>query len=88
MAIQEEFDSLIQNQTWGLLAVSSDRIPLDGKWVFRLKRGSKGEITQFQARWIVKRFQQQEGINYNQTFASVMKPINYKSIFAITAARD
>lgn len=50
MAMQEEFDSLIQNQTWGLSAVPSDRIPLGGKWVFRLKRRPKREITRFKAR--------------------------------------
>ena len=87
-AMQEEFDSLIENQTWRLLATPADRISLGGKWVFRLKRGPGGEITRFKARWVVKGFQQQEGIDYNQTFASVVKPMSYKSIFAIAAARD
>ena len=49
-AMQEEFDSLIENQTWKLLATPADRISLGGKWVFRLKRGPGGEITRFKAR--------------------------------------
>ncbi len=43
--MQEEFDSLIENQTWRLSAVPPTRISLAGKWVFRLKRGPNGEIT-------------------------------------------
>ena len=87
-AMQEKFDSLIENKTWGLSATPSNRTTLGGKWVFKLKRGPEGEITRFKAQWVVKGFQQQEGIDYNQTFASVVKPMSYKSIFAIAAARD
>ena len=87
-AMQEKFDSLIENKTWGLSATPSNRTTLGGKWVFKLKRGPEGEITRFKAQWVVKGFQQQEGIDYNQTFASVVKPMSYKSIFAIAAVRD
>ena len=87
-AMQEEFDFLIENQTWRLLATPADCISLGSKWVFRLKRGPGGEITRFKARWGVKSFQQQEGIDYNQTLTSVVKPMSYKSIFAIVAGRD
>lgn len=31
-------------------------------------------------------FIQEEGIDYNKTFASVIKPISYKALFAIAAA--
>jgi hypothetical protein len=36
----------------------------------------------------VKGFEQREGIDFNETFASVVKPMSYKMIFAITAALD
>jgi hypothetical protein len=34
----------------------------------------------------VRGFEQREGINFNETFASIVKPISYKMIFAIAAA--
>ncbi|KAG6998837.1 Retrovirus-related Pol polyprotein from transposon TNT [Fusarium oxysporum f. sp. conglutinans] len=37
---------------------------------------------------MVRGFEQQEGIDYNETFASVVKPMTYKAIFAIAAALD
>ncbi|KAF4337239.1 integrase catalytic core [Fusarium beomiforme] len=33
-------------------------------------------------------FKQREGINYNESFASVIEPMSYKMIFAIAAAFD
>ncbi len=37
---------------------------------------------------VVKSIQQQQSVNDNKTFASLVKPISYKSIFAIVAAKD
>ena len=48
-AMQEEFNSLIENQTWGLSAIPSNHVSLSGKWVFKLKQGPEGEITRFKA---------------------------------------
>ncbi len=48
--MQEQFNSLIQNQTWGLSAILPNRVSLGDKWVFKLKRGPEGEITRFKAR--------------------------------------
>jgi hypothetical protein len=53
-----------------------------------LKRGPKGDIARYKARWVVPGFQQREGLDYNETFASVVKPMSYKTMFAIAAAMD
>lgn len=57
-------------------------------WIYQLKKGPDGVIQRYKARWVVKRFQQREGIDYNETFASVEKPRSHKAIFAIAATRD
>jgi hypothetical protein len=36
----------------------------------------------------VKGYEQQKGLDYNKTFAAVVKPISYKALFAIAAALD
>ena len=64
------------------------RTALRGKWVYTLKRGPGGEVTRYKARWVVRGFEQREGFDYNGTFASVVKPISYKAIFALAAAED
>ena len=87
-AMQEEYNSLVDNQTWDLVPQPSGRHVLGGKWVYKLKRGAAGEILRYKARWVVRGFEQQEGVDFDETFASVVKPMSYKAIFAIAAAED
>lgn len=49
-----------------------------------VKEGSYG----YKARWVVKGYEQQAGVDFNETFASVVKPMSYKALFATAAARD
>jgi hypothetical protein len=41
-----------------------------------------------QISWVVRGFERREGIDYNETFASVVKPMTCKALFAIAAAKD
>lgn len=43
------------------------------------------QITRFKARWIVKGYLQQAGIDFDQTFAAVVKPMAFRALFAIAA---
>lgn len=88
LAMQEEVDSLIANGTWTLVDLPSNAYALGGKWVYKLKRGPAGEIVRHKARWVVRGFEQREGVDFNETFASVVKPMSYKAIFALAAALD
>ncbi|EDN03770.1 hypothetical protein HCAG_01635 [Histoplasma mississippiense (nom. inval.)] len=85
-AMLEEVNSLKQNKTWELVDPPKDRRTLSGKWVFKLKRGPHGEVIRHKARWVVRGFTQKEGVDYDETFASVVKPMSYKTLFAIGAA--
>jgi hypothetical protein len=37
---------------------------------------------------MVEGFEQREVLEYNETFASVVKPMSYKALFAMAAAKD
>jgi Reverse transcriptase (RNA-dependent DNA polymerase). len=87
-AMTLEYDSLMTNQTWTLVPRPLHRKSLSGKWVYKLKTGPSGEILKHKARWVVRGFEQQEGIDYTETFASVVKPMSYRALFTIAAALD
>ena len=87
-AAKEEFASLIDNNTWDLVEPPQYQKVLPGKWIFRPKRGAKGNILRYKARWVAKGYEQQFGVDYDQNFASVVKPMSYKSLFAIEASLD
>ena len=87
----EEVKSLIKNQIWELTNLTSLKPlykPLTSKQVFKVKKGKDGKVLHYKARQVVKGYLQQYSINYDQTFAVVVKPIAFKALFAITAYYD
>jgi hypothetical protein len=54
----------------------------------QVEEKSQGEILCYKARYVVHRFEQKEGFDYAENFASVVKPMRYKALFAIAAALD
>ena len=55
--------------------------------MFRIKYRLDGQITKYKARWVVHGYKQQEGVDYNKTWAGVVKPSSFHSLFAIAAER-
>lgn len=64
------------------------RTTIDSKWVYKVKRRTQREVLQYKARWVVREFQKREGINYAETFASIVKLMSYKAIFTIAATKN
>ena len=87
----EEIKSLIKNQMQELVDFTSLKPPykpLTGKWVFKVKRGKNGEVLYYKARWVVKGYLQQYGVNYDQTFTAVVKPMAFRALFTIAIYYD
>ena len=84
--MKEKCYSLHENNTWELVSRLPEQWVLRGKWTYKLKRGLSGEILRYKARWVVQGFEQEKGIDYNETFTSVVKLMSYKAIFAFCAA--
>lgn len=55
-AIDDEFSSLLRNQTWRLVRVSSCINVIGCKWVFLVKRKSDDTIEHYKARLVAKGF--------------------------------
>jgi hypothetical protein len=75
-AMKDDVDSLAQNKSWKLTKLPANCRPLRGKWVYKLTRCPNGEIARYKARWVVRGFEQREGVDYHETFASVVKPMS------------
>lgn len=89
--MEEELDQLEKNETWILTRKSEiqpDHQPLGGKWVYNKKRDVDRNIAHFKARWVVKGYLQQFGVDFDQTFAAVVKPMAFQVLFAIAAYYD
>jgi hypothetical protein len=51
--------------------------------VFDIKRGSSGEFIRFKARMVAMGFTQVEGVDFNETFASVMTTKSFRILLSV-----
>ena len=63
LAMKDEMDSLLGNQTWELIELLEGKKALHNKWVYRIKNKHDGS-KRYKARLVAKGFQQKEGIDY------------------------
>lgn len=75
---------MLANVTWILVDCPKHQHILTGKWAFKRKRDINKNIKKYKARWVERRFQQQEKIEYFETYASVVKIATNKAFFVVT----
>jgi hypothetical protein len=85
--MQEEYNSLLENQTWDLIPLPSGRKLVKYRWVYRTKSAPDGQISRYKSRVVAKGFQQVHGIDYDETFAPVAKMDSIRLALAIAAAK-
>jgi len=88
MAMQEEYDSFVVNNTWSLVPLPKGRKPISCKWVFKIKHGVHGEIERYKARLVARGFTQTFGVDYNETFAPITKFVSIHCILALAAIEN
>ncbi|CAM8903214.1 unnamed protein product [Rhodiola kirilowii] len=71
--MQEELHQFERNKVWRLAPRSKEKNVIGTRWVFRNKMDDKGVIVRNNAHLVVKGYNQQEGIEYNETFAPVAR---------------
>ena len=89
-AIGEELQSLAENLTWDYVRledVPAGVMPISSKWVFRTKELPGGGI-RYKARLVIQGFEQQAGIDYNETFAPIAKLQSLRMMLALAAIHD
>jgi len=88
LAFRSELDAHTKNDTFTLRTPPPNRRILPTRWVTTIKRGPKGEVIKYKARWVCKGFRQEQGIDYDETFASVIRATIIKMLLALAAKYD
>lgn len=87
-ATDAEMEQHEENGTFELVKLPPGHKALDGKWVLKIKRNAKNKIVKYKARYVARGFMQQYGIDYDQTYARVVKVASVRAIFALAALYD
>jgi hypothetical protein len=84
--MSEEFDSLVQNLTWELQHLPAGQKSLSCKWVFKAKQEVNPVRVRLKARLIAQGLEQEYGIDYNKTFAPVVRWSTLRALIALRIA--
>lgn len=87
-AMDEEYAAHQENSTWELVDLPKDRKPLGNKWVFKAKRDSSGNVIRHKARLVVQGFLQRKGIDYEETYAPVIRYNSIRFLLALAVKFD
>ena len=87
LAMKDEMDSLLGNQTWELIELPVGKKALHNKWVYRIKNEHDGS-KRYKTRLVVKGFQQKEGIDYTKIFSPVVKMSTIRLVLGMVAAKN
>eukprot|EP00253_Pinus_taeda_P013959 PITA_13959 len=85
-AMNEEYHSLLANDTWDLVPLPKGRKLVRCKWVYRTKYGPDGKVDKHKARLVAKGFSQVEGIDYTETFSPVAKMNSIRLVLSLAAS--
>ncbi|KAJ9541174.1 hypothetical protein OSB04_027680 [Centaurea solstitialis] len=72
-AMQEELAEFIRNNVWLLVPRPRKRTIIGSKWIFRNKLDEIGTIIRNKARLVAQGYRQEEGIDYDETFAPMAR---------------
>jgi hypothetical protein len=86
-AMDDEIDSIHRNGTWILTTLPPGKAAISTKWVFKQKQGADGRIIKCKARLVARDFQQRQGLDYEETFAPVVKWGTLRALLALAAHR-
>jgi hypothetical protein len=83
--MDSEMQSICKNGTWELAILPPGQKAIGLKWVFKLKKNSKGEIVKHKARLVAKGYVQKQGVDFEEVFAPMARLDTIRLILALAA---
>nr|GEV53442.1 G-type lectin S-receptor-like serine/threonine-protein kinase At4g27290 [Tanacetum cinerariifolium] len=83
----QEYDVLMRNDAWSFVPPIPNANVVDCKWVYKFKRDQTWAITRYKARLVAKGFNQQQGIDYFETFSPVVKSTTIHTVLSLAVTK-
>lgn len=86
--MEEEMDTSDETNTWSLVPLTPYMHVLGNRWVFRTKINSDGTLDILRARLVAKGFNQEEGIDYLETYSPVVRTVTVRLVLHAATIMD
>nr|GFC69877.1 retrovirus-related Pol polyprotein from transposon TNT 1-94 [Tanacetum cinerariifolium] len=87
-AMEEELDQFERLKVWRLVPRLEGKSIIKTKWIFKNKKDESSLVIRNKARLVAVGYSQQEGINYDETFAPVARIEAIRLFLAYAAHKD
>jgi len=84
----DEFNALVANKTWELVLRPPDVNVIRSMWIFHHKRKSDGSFERHKARLVGDGKTQQSGVDCDETFSPVVKPVTIRIVLSIAVSKS
>lgn len=82
-AMTEEYDSLMNNETWKLVDIPDGKRVIQTETFFKTKSDADGKVVRHKAKLVARGFSQRYGIDYEETYAPVIRYQNIRMLIAL-----
>eukprot|EP00253_Pinus_taeda_P012749 PITA_12749 len=82
-AMNEKYQSIMKNGVWEVVTRPEDKSVVTSKWIYKIKHAADGSIDKNKARFVARDFSQQEGIDYEETFAPTARYTTIRSLVSL-----
>ena len=87
VAMTTKLEALERTSTWELVSLPPGAVPITCKWVFKVKTCSDGSEERYKGRLVTSGFQQEQGQDYDETFAPVAHMTTVRTLIVVAAVR-
>ena len=88
LAMEDEVNSMFNNDVWDLVELPKGRKAVGSKWVFKTKHDADGNLQRYKARLVAQGYNQKQGIDYDETFSPVVRFESIRTIISLAAQHN
>ena len=81
----DKYHSIMKNDVWEIVPRPEGKPMVTSRWLYKVKHATDGSVEKCKAQFVARGFAQVEGVDYDETFASVARYSLIRVVISIVA---